>query len=304
MVPIGREAGFATPVGDDLWVANPQEHSITVVDPRSGQVERTIDLDDEPRTIVVDRTGTVWVAAAQADSVIVIDPATGAVIDRVDVGHFTHGLTVVGSDVWVSNFLDGTLSVIDTTKRAVTATHPVGYRPGIGPYAFGSLWVTLFREGAMLRLDPTAPMLSSAAPYRDGRVAIGGNRSLYMRCSGEGTTTVLVEPGLYDDAGAWPIVEAMLAPRVRVCVYDRAGVERSEQGPRPTGCRGTRGRHPGGTRAHGRRDVWSWSATARVRPPRGTSPRPGTTSRAWCWSTRTTCHACRRLPSRTRQRPT
>jgi pimeloyl-ACP methyl ester carboxylesterase len=73
---------------------------------------------------------------------------------------------------------------------------------------------------------------SGAAPVAGDRlVPVGGHR-LNIRCTGSGTPTVVLEPGLGESASA---IAKWIAPEVarttRVCVYDRAGHGRSDIAP-------------------------------------------------------------------------
>jgi pimeloyl-ACP methyl ester carboxylesterase len=89
------------------------------------------------------------------------------------------------------------------------------------------------------QLDASAP---SAAPVPGfASVDIGG-RSLRYMCTGEGTPTVLIEPGggvSLETVFSWgkPIGWAVVVPQIskltRVCVYDRAGLGRSDPAPVP-----------------------------------------------------------------------
>ena len=63
-------------------------------------------------------------------------------------------------------------------------------------------------------------------------VDIGGRR-LNMRCSGNGTPTVMLEAGATADSMAWYKVQQPLAKFVTVCAYDRAGLGFSDEGPMP-----------------------------------------------------------------------
>jgi hypothetical protein len=73
---------------------------------------------------------------------------------------------------------------------------------------------------------------SGAAPVAGDRlVEVGGHR-LNIRCTGSGTPTVVLEPGLGESAST---IARWIAPEVarttRVCVYDRAGHGRSDAAP-------------------------------------------------------------------------
>jgi pimeloyl-ACP methyl ester carboxylesterase len=85
--------------------------------------------------------------------------------------------------------------------------------------------------------DPGAPSAQPVAGFAS--VDIGG-RSLRYKCSGAGSPTVIVEPGggvSVETVMSWsqPIGWAVIVPQIgmvtRVCVYDRAGLGRSDPAP-------------------------------------------------------------------------
>ncbi|WP_327302362.1 alpha/beta hydrolase [Streptomyces sp. NBC_01298] len=106
-----------------------------------------------------------------------------------------------------------------------------------------------------------AVLLAAAAPPPGGddtgqRVDIGGGRSLYLRCSGSGSPTVVLLAGLHEASDPWsltdtappvpkaPAVLPGVAAFTRVCTYDRPGTIRYTEPPeltdRSTPVRGTR----------------------------------------------------------------
>lgn len=66
------------------------------------------------------------------------------------------------------------------------------------------------------------------------QVALPDGRSLYLDCRGSGSPTVVLENGLGSGASGWGFVLPKVADRTRTCAYDRAGIGRSESGPRQT----------------------------------------------------------------------
>jgi pimeloyl-ACP methyl ester carboxylesterase len=80
-----------------------------------------------------------------------------------------------------------------------------------------------------------AQPVGAAAPR--GNVIRGlfdvGGYSLYLRCNGEGSPTVVMDAGGNEDSSTWSDVRPSLVRLTRVCVYDRAGLGRSEPGPVP-----------------------------------------------------------------------
>jgi Alpha/beta hydrolase family len=75
---------------------------------------------------------------------------------------------------------------------------------------------------------------SAGSEDLDGVTKIGGDRSLYVRCTGAGSPTVVMEGGDEDTSGSYAFAEASIAQVTRACVYDRANLGRSgpDAGPR------------------------------------------------------------------------
>ena len=81
-------------------------------------------------------------------------------------------------------------------------------------------------------------MLSSPASGADAAnpgflARLPDQRVLNFRCQGAGAPTVLLESGYAASSLAWSKVQALLAPKYRVCAYDRAGYGLSDPGPEP-----------------------------------------------------------------------
>ncbi|QBB69736.1 alpha/beta hydrolase [Pseudolysobacter antarcticus] len=64
-------------------------------------------------------------------------------------------------------------------------------------------------------------------------IDIGTGHRLNLRCSGQGTTTVMLESGATADSMAWFKVQPKLATFTRACSYDRAGLGFSDGGVMP-----------------------------------------------------------------------
>lgn len=81
---------------------------------------------------------------------------------------------------------------------------------------------------------PKAPASPVGAVRPGGmrRVRIHG-RSLYYRCAGTGSPTVVLDSGLGVTSSTWLAVQRLVAPMTRVCRYDRAGNGLSDPPPPP-----------------------------------------------------------------------
>ncbi|MDQ3728072.1 MAG: alpha/beta hydrolase [Actinomycetota bacterium] len=69
----------------------------------------------------------------------------------------------------------------------------------------------------------------------DGVVGIDGDRGLYVRCTGTGSPTVVMEGGDGDTSDSYLFAEADVAEVTRTCVYDRANLGQSDPAPGPRG---------------------------------------------------------------------
>jgi len=231
-IPVDMPPGFAALDGGDLWFASFGTTKVVRVDLDAGQVAQTVDVAGEPRDVAV-VGGTIWAAINKAGvaaqgSVVRIDGAAGKATVRVNTGRRIHSLAVDGSMLWATNFDDSTLSVVDTTKMSLLATTPIAGRPGGVAAGHGSIWVTPHRRPVLVRIDPTQPLEAAAVPDLFGAVEVADG-TIYIRCSGSGSPTVLLESNQGDGAGAWAVVEARLSRTTRVCSYDRVGVADPEQ---------------------------------------------------------------------------
>jgi len=66
-------------------------------------------------------------------------------------------------------------------------------------------------------------------------VKIDGDRGLYVRCTGTGSATVIMEGGDEDTSDSYAFAEPTMSKVTRTCVYDRANLGQSDPAPGPRG---------------------------------------------------------------------
>lgn len=107
-------------------------------------------------------------------------------------------------------------------------------KPPVTPVIAGLLAACLFAGPAVRAAgaragDEQLEFGFIAEPTGD-KVSLGTHR-LHVECRGEGSVTILFEPGLGGHALEWRPVENLLADRARTCTYDRAGYAWSDRSP-------------------------------------------------------------------------
>jgi pimeloyl-ACP methyl ester carboxylesterase len=67
----------------------------------------------------------------------------------------------------------------------------------------------------------------------DRVVEIEGGRGLYVKCTGSGSPTVVMEAGDENDSSPYLTIDWEVAEKTRTCIYDRAGLGQSDPAPVP-----------------------------------------------------------------------
>ena len=92
-------------------------------------------------------------------------------------------------------------------------------------------------SAATQRVTATSAPRTATAPGGtiDGVFKIDGERGLYVRCTGTGSPTVVMEGGDGDTSESYAFAEPEVSKVTRACVYDRANLGRSDPAPGPRG---------------------------------------------------------------------
>ncbi|MFL5735444.1 MAG: alpha/beta fold hydrolase, partial [Chloroflexia bacterium] len=109
----------------------------------------------------------------------------------------------------------------------------------------GKPYTVQYFERAVFELHPenAAPydvLLSQLGTFQnqkgggpvEGLFDVGGYK-LWLSCSGHGGPTVIMDPGLGESSDSWNGVAPDVASFTRACVFDRAGLGKSDRGPAP-----------------------------------------------------------------------
>ena len=151
-VEVGNDPiGIASGVGS-LWVVNAE------VDARRGTVSR-IDPGSDEVLATVD--GLLWVSCTDVDVVQAIDPSTNEVVATVETPIAPDGLAFDGTTLWVATEAGPELAGIDPVAREVVTEVVVAEEGVINAnqvmvFEEGSLWLPIFGQGTVVRVEPPA----------------------------------------------------------------------------------------------------------------------------------------------------
>jgi YVTN family beta-propeller protein len=152
-VELEDRPGSVASSANAVWVTNPDVDTVTRIDPSEQEVRDSIPVGENPTGIAVG-LDAVWVLESGGPSVSRISPDTNQVVKTISVGNGPVSIAVSEGAVWVTNRFDGTISRIDPDTNEVVKDIPVGLDPRGIAVGFDSVWVTLAGSNQVVRIDP------------------------------------------------------------------------------------------------------------------------------------------------------
>ena len=135
VIPVGRGAeGFdISPDGKELWVANAQDGTVSIIDIATKKVTQTLpaNVPGANRLKFTLDGKQVFISSLGQPDVTVLDAATHAEIKRIPVGHGAAGILMQpdGTRVYVACSPDDYVVVIDLKSLQVTGHIDAGHEP-------------------------------------------------------------------------------------------------------------------------------------------------------------------------------
>lgn len=175
----GAPNGLAIDAVDGLlYVSDFVNDQVTVIDLVSGEVLDMISVGDGPDGIEVDEDGYVWVSNLNDGTVTVLPPffdnGSGGAQgegETIAVGGQALALAInpLTDNVFVANYADDTVSVIDRLSREVTDTLDVGDGPnavGVAATA-GMVYVGNHEDDTITPISDRAPIVTQSVLWGD-----------------------------------------------------------------------------------------------------------------------------------------
>ena len=204
-VGVGPQYVALSPNRTTAWVTNPGSNSVSVIDTGSNAVSNTVNnIGDQPWDVAVGNDNIhVYVTNRNANYVSVIESKPGStpqVTGQIQVGS-SAGLTgvavnPVNGNIYVANYTDNLVSVIDPNTNTVIATIQNVIKPGnlaIGPDG-GALYVSNGGTANTMTTIDTATNAISNVQSTGGVDAQGlavdpSGHQVYIASSGSNTIT-------------------------------------------------------------------------------------------------------------------
>ena len=153
-VELEDRPGSVASSADAVWVTNPDVGTITRIDPDGQEIRDSIPVEENPTGIAVG-FDAVWVVNSGGKSVSRISPDTNEVVgEPIEVGNGPAGIAAGEGAVWVTNRFDGSISRINPGTNEVLKEIPVGLDPRGIAIGFDSVWVALAGSNQVVRVDP------------------------------------------------------------------------------------------------------------------------------------------------------
>jgi YVTN family beta-propeller protein len=201
-VRVGGEPTGVVATNSTAYVANATGNSVSVIDLTRSPAAVTgspITVGDFPAVLALSSDDSqLFVANFKGDSLTIVNTSDDSIAHTVAVGVDPDGVLEVGSSVYVSNLLSGTLSVVDPatgtggTPIALPAG-PNGQAAPSGIAAIGSkLYVNDVRNGQTDEVDLTAanPTVSATVGAHPAYIAAAGSVG-FVANSGSNNVSVL-----------------------------------------------------------------------------------------------------------------
>ncbi len=180
--------------GEALWVTSADEHTVSRVEPETGEVRQTIGVGSGPSGVAADDRG-VWVVNSLEGTVSRIDPRTNTVVQRIRVGGAPVAVALGPRSVWIASRDDQSIRRLDSRTGDPSAPVPVGPAPRALAVGFNSVWVADEKRGVVFRIDPAQRRVVDTISVGNGPVDVAvGAGSVWVANNLDGTVS-RIDPG-------------------------------------------------------------------------------------------------------------
>lgn len=125
--------------GENVWVVNSHDDTVTKVRAKDGVVLGTFPVPDSPGLATFDGEN-IWVTHAGEDVVSKVRVSDGQILGSFAVGQYPNGILFDGENIWTSNLVDQSLTKLRASDGALLGTFPVSHARGM-TFDGENIWV-------------------------------------------------------------------------------------------------------------------------------------------------------------------
>jgi YVTN family beta-propeller protein len=192
-IELGVAPGDVAVAHGAVWVANPNDGTITRIQPETRTIRQTIRVRTGPAGIAAG-ADAIWVANSLDGTVSKVSPETNEVVDTITVGNGPTGVAAGEGFIWVVNRDDRTVSRIDPDEGRVGKTVPAGADPVDVAAGAGAVWVTSRSEGSVLKLDPARGKVVDVVNVGRGPAAVAASPGVVWVANALDGTVSRIDP--------------------------------------------------------------------------------------------------------------
>ena len=148
-------SSIAVLASGDVAVVNPDQGSVSLLDPSTLAVRATIDVSGEPHALLELASGEVLVANGRAGEIVAIDPEAASIVARASVCAGPYGLAESPDRAWVAVTCewDGSVRRVDPGTLASSELARGFRRPRAVAIVASDVWVADWIGGVVHDLD-------------------------------------------------------------------------------------------------------------------------------------------------------
>ena len=140
-ISTGRVPSSAILVGTDLYITNQKDSTVSVIDTTNNIVTTTIRVDDDPISATLVGNNLLYVANIKGGDFSIINTTTNTVTNTVSINPELDFVILDGTNLYILDNHENTVSVFDTQTNTITSTISVGSSPGSATLAGNNLYV-------------------------------------------------------------------------------------------------------------------------------------------------------------------
>jgi len=186
-VPVGpaaSEGGIAV-TDDSVWILSDRRGVLSRIDPDTNKVIAEIATPAGCYDTAAG-FGSLWVTCTDANLLLRVNPATNLIEQRIPVGKGPRFLAAGEGAVWTLNEIDGSVTRVDPKTNKAEATIEAGVpHPGDIATGEGAVWVSSF-DYPLTRIDPETNKITQQWEGRGGDAVRAAFGSIWMSGYREG----------------------------------------------------------------------------------------------------------------------